>query len=167
MRNYKENSPIYQLALKNRKAAEAKSSDRSRKKAKVKTIPAIIRDINSILNDLSSKVNEGSLVVKEAAPKGSSCLCLISIYNADDIKRQEAESHDSTLIKKFKAAAKIRFALYAKPTDPDKLGTIAIYGEKAVVLKSTIDRLGYIFAHKVICTSIEIGRRPFLSVKIK
>lgn len=48
---------------------------------------------------------------------------------------------------------------------PDRLGSVAIYGEGASLRKAAIDMAGLLFGHRVAFTSLEMGRRLFVDVR--
>ena len=130
-------------------------------KTTINNFQTIEQTISSIFRVLSTTASDNSVVVREKPSKTSTfCKGLISIFNRNDLLRQEKG-------KPFKATPIVRYAFYSNTYNPTQLGSIAIYGDNATILGSIIKKYKTIFGHTVISVSVENGRRPFIDVRIR
>lgn len=177
------NTPLQALASKARKAAAIATVERIEKscgvkKRAVREIPEIDRDIRSIFLALNSRAAENSVAVMEKPAQGSSCKGIIHIYDRSDLCRQRDEeasyrelrnngSDHPHHAKPYRAKPTVTYAFYPKASDHTKLGSVAIYGENADSRRKLILKIGTLFGHRVISANIEMGRRPFVDVKLR
>jgi len=177
------NTPLQALASKARKAAAIADAERieksgGAKKRTVREIPEIDRDIRSIFLALNSRTTENSTAVLEKPARGSSCKGIIHIYNQSDLCRQKEEeasyrelrnngSDHAHHVKPYRAKPTVTYAFYPKASDQNKLGSVAIYGENADSRRKLILKIGTLFGYRVINANIEVGRRPFVDVKLR
>ena len=177
------NTPLRALASKARKAAAIAVAERiekscGTKKRTVREIPEIDRDIRSIFLALNSRTAENITAVLDKPAQSSSCKWIIHIYDRSDLCRQKEEeasyrelrnngSDRAHLVKPYRAKPTVTYAFYPKASDNAKLGSVAIYGENADSRRKLILKLGTLFGHRVIRANIEMGRRPFVDVKLR
>lgn len=122
-------------------------------------------EINSIFNSLASNASKGEVVVKERPAKGSSCKGIINVFSRRDLDREQ-EDRDTRRFPIRKAVPIVKYAFYPDTYRPERLGSVAIYGENATARYMTIARDSSFFGHRVRSVSIEVGRRPFVDVKL-
>ena len=120
---------------------------------------AIEQAISSIFGILSSKASHNSVVRREEAPKGKACKGFISIYNRDDLKRQEENKY-------YRPIPVEKYAFYPSVYHPSRLGSIAIYGENVIARNAWIKKGYPLFGYIVIEAKMETGIRPYLDVKL-
>lgn len=126
----------------------------------IENFRTIDQTISSIFRILSKDASDNSVAVREKPSKTSTfCKGMISIYNRNDLRRQEED-------KAFKATPSVRYAFYPDTYNPSRLGSIAIYGENAPTLYTFIKRQKTIFGQAVSSVSVEYGRRPFIDVRL-
>lgn len=133
-------------------------------KAATRKYASIEQEIHSIFESLVSVAPDEEVVRKEKAPKGACCKGFICIYSREDLKGEEEQRSAGWAPKK--ALPKVRYAFYPATDKLDKIGSVAIYGDESGARLSEIRRRGFLFNHKVIASSIEMGRRPFVDVKL-
>lgn len=172
------NTPLQALASKARKAAAIATVERIEKscgvkKRTVREIPEIDRDIRSIFFALNSRTAENSTAVFDKPAQGSSCKGIIHIYDRSDLCRQRDEETSYRELRNngfdhpHRAKPTVTYAFYPKASDHTKLGSVAIYGENADSRRKLILKIGTLFGHRVISANIEMGRRPFVDVKLR
>lgn len=137
--------------------------------------PEIDREISSIFRSLQSTVSETESVMLDRPRKGLLCKAVISVYRKSDLIRQEEEEEilkrsvsagqdRKNLPKPFRATPKVRYAFYPSTLEPNKLGSVAIYDENSSSVKARIVKSGYLFGHRVVRVSLEMGRSPYVDV---
>lgn len=129
-------------------------------KAIVKNIATTNQDIKRIFRILTLHASEGTVVEFEKARKGSCCIGIINILSRENKNRQDAGTLD-------KATPIVRFAFYPNVYFPDRLGSVAIYGENAMVLCNQLRNRRTFFGMDIIDVSVEYGRRPFVDVRLR
>ena len=128
------------------------------------------REINSIFQIMKSVAADNEKI------GGKDCCfkAKISIFNASDLLSQNQEEEDyrkalaagaerSKLKKPFKATPKMMYTFYASTYTPDKLGSVAIYGDSARATESKILLSGRLFGHTVSRVSVEMERHVVLA----
>lgn len=139
--------------------------------------PLIQRDINSIYQTLKHKASDNQVIVFERPDRYRSCKATISIYSSADILRQKEEEAAYRMdIAAFNGQKKIKkpnrakpqtmYAFYPDILDPNKLGSVAIYGDCPEATRSRILINGTLFGHLVKRAVIEKGLRPFVDVTL-
>lgn len=129
-------------------------------KEKKTRLPEIERDIQSIFKALNSRITDGMKTVMEKSSKTGYCKATIRI-----LKESNDSTPDSSPDKRNVLV--IRYSFYASTLDPTKLGSVAIYCDDAASLLASIQASGSLFGHRFISATLEIGRRPFIDVKIR
>lgn len=107
--------------------------------------------IETIYRMLATQASDNSKVKKEKPKRGSSCKSIISIF---DSSREDARLCQS-------------YAFYSSTYFPDKLGSVAIYGDNVSQLYGQLKKTGYLFGHRIRGIKVEMGRRPFIDVTLK
>lgn len=134
----------------------------------------IEREIRSIYNALRSHDSDREVVTIEY-PATCSCKAIIKVYRREDLERQsmEPECCREQILRETNRGAKtskvspaVMYALYPDMYDAAKLGSVAIYGSEAVTHRSIILKQGTFFGRAVVSATIEMGRRPFVDVKL-
>lgn len=145
-------------------AAAAKRNKQGRASAHQRNLSKIESDMRAIFRLLSSEVEDGSAVVTSQSGKGESARWTASVFRQEDLCRQKEEEvlHCPN---PFKATPVVKYVFYPDTLRPDRLGSVAIYGEGASLRKAAIDRAGQLFGHRVAFTSLEMGRRLFVDVR--
>lgn len=122
-----------------------------KKSVKLPRIPQIDRDINSICRALKSRVSENETVILERPKGGYAYRASLSVYTRVD---------GGSLIPKEK------YNFYPSTLDPDRLGSVAIYGGDPRALQERIRRSGTLFGHPVRRVAIETGLRRYVDVTL-
>lgn len=118
------------------------------------------QEIDSIFRGLEANLEDDSMVVRERPSKNSAfCKGLISVYNKHDLERMKNE-------RAFKARPIKTYAFYPNTMHPSKIGSVAIYGEKAFNWCLTLNKRGILFGKKILSAKLEMGLRPFVDVKL-
>ena len=121
---------------------------------------SIEREINVILNLIDANLKEGLAVEKIRPSKGSTfCKGIINIYRKSDFERKKDD-------RSYKALPLESNAFYGETYKPDRIGSVAIYGEGAFVKCLALKRQGFLFGKRIISATVEQGRRPFVDVKL-
>ena len=121
---------------------------------------SIEQEITAIFNGIATSLEEGLVAEKSRPSKGSSfCKGMINIYKAEDFQRKKAD-------KSFKAIPVVSYAFYTDTFRPSRIGSVAIYGEKAVNRCFILKQRGFLFGRKIISAKVEYGLRPFVDVKL-
>ena len=126
----------------------------------VSNFSSIEQEINAIYNGIEANLKEGFKAEKTHPTRNSTfCLGMINIYKAEDLKQQEED--------KAKKAMPIEsYAFYADTYKPGRLGSVAIYGEKAFNRCLILNKRGLFFGRKIVNAKVEQGVRPFVDVKL-
>lgn len=145
-------------------AAAAKRNKPGRASAHQRNLSKIERDMRAIFRLLSSEMEDGFAVVTSQSGKGESARWTASVFRQEDLCRQKEEEvlHCPN---PYKATPVVKYVFYPDTLRPDRLGSVAIYGEGASLRKAAIDRAGQLFGHRVAFTSLEMGRRLFVDVR--
>ena len=121
---------------------------------------SIEHEITAIFNVIETNLKEGLVAEKIHPSKGSTfCKGMINIYKAEDIQRKKAD-------KSFKATPVVSYAFYPDTFRPSRIGSVAIYGEKAFSRCFILKKRGFFFGRKIISAKVEYGRRPFVDVRL-
>lgn len=94
---------------------------------------------------------EGESIKYEFPKKGSSCLAIFSVCRGYEA--------DAPVIR--------RYAIYPDTYHPDKIGSVAIYCANAAMEYAKIKNQNGLFGRRIIDMKIEMGRRPFIDVKLR
>ena len=126
----------------------------------VSNFGSIEQEITAIFNGIEGSLQEGLVALKTRPSKGSTfCIGMINIYKKEDLKQQEED--------KTKKAMPIEsYAFYADTFNPRRLGSVAIYGEKAFNRCLNLNKRGFFFGRKIASATVEQGLRPFVDVKL-
>lgn len=168
------------LEAKARRAATVAEVRTERQKPQKKERPvkrhrrkAIELEINSIYQALRNNASDKEVVILDRPGRDSSSIAKISIYLKVDLLRQKEEEEarrvapaGNTADKPFRALPTVVYSLYAGTLNPDRLGSVAIYGDNPHSTLSRITKCGRLFGYSVKRASIEIGRRPFVDVTL-
>ena len=121
---------------------------------------SIEQEITAIFNAIESNLKEGLVVEKTRPSKGSTfCKGEISVYKAEDLSRMKED-------KSFRAKPLERYTFYNDTMKPSRIGSIAIYGEKAFNRCLLLNQRGFLFGRKIVRAKVEQGLRPFVDVKL-
>ena len=145
-------------------AVAARRNKPGRASSRQRNLSKIERDMRAIFRLLSSEMEDGAAVVTSQSGKGESARWSASVFRQEDLCRQKEEEvlHGP---KPYKAMPVVKYVFYPDTLRPDRLGSVAIYGEGASLRKAAIDRAGQLFGHRVAFTSLEMGRRLFVDVR--
>lgn len=138
---------------------------------------SIEREINAIFQHISESVHEGLMVRMEPPSKGMCCKGAINIFRCEDVKEETRQTAsyfdaikngaDKALLKKpVKAKPVLKLSFYPSVYNPQRLGSIAIYGEFSMCFYRIIKDGNTLFGYKVKESGIEMGLRPFVNVKL-
>lgn len=136
-------------------ASKASSSSRSQnddpksKRPQRKQPPLIEREINSIYRTLKLKTSGNRVITLERPGRYSTCKATISIYSTS-----------------AQRVPLVMYAFYSDILHPNKLGSIAIYGDNPEATQKRVLTYGALFGHMVKRVTIENGRRPFVDVTL-
>lgn len=111
--------------------------------------------IDSIGDTLAAYAPAGTTVKKVAAERGMSCKGMIIVTRA-------AKSGESL----SEAPAVVKYAFYANPVCPNRIGSVAIYAADTTPILAEIRRSGTLFGFRVLRATLERGRRPFIDVTV-
>ena len=126
----------------------------------VSNFGSIEQEITAIFNGIEANLKEGLVAEKPHPSKGSTfCKGMVNIYKAEDIQRKKED-------KAFKAIPVISYAFYTDTFRPSRIGSVAIYGEKAFYRCLALNKRGFLFGRKIDSAKVEQGRRPFVDVKL-
>ena len=123
----------------------------------------ISREIENIYQFLVANVSNTSVVVKEKLSKWASCQSLISIYRISDLKKYSTFKDGKAL----KVKPIVSFGFYPSVYDPERLGSIAIYGDNAKQYVDILNQTRQIFGYPILSVKAEVGLRWFADVRIK
>lgn len=121
---------------------------------------SIQNEINSIFNSLKANLEEGLVVEKDHRFKSSSfCKGKINVFDQKDfLKMKEDRNYRVTPIESY--------TFYEDTIKPARIGSVAIYGDNAYNRCLLIKKRGYLFGRRIISARVEMGRRPFVDVKL-
>lgn len=117
----------------------------------------IENQINSIFELLKAKAPEGCKAVKERPGKWASSRGAVSLYKEADLQRQKSETG-------FKARPTEMYVFYPGIYDPERLGSVAIYGGDATTRCRLIKATRSLFGIPVRKAEVEWGLRPYVDV---
>lgn len=155
-------------------SVESSVSFKKQSKPKTQKATRIEREIRSIYNALRSHDSDREVVTIEYPATGS-CKAMIRVFRREDLERQTMEPdccreqlmrETNRGVKTSKVSPAVMYALYPDMYDAAKLGSVAIYGSEAVTRRSIILKQGTLFGRAVVSATIEMGRRPFVDVKL-
>lgn len=158
-------------------ARQPKRRSRLSRTAEKRPRTTIEQEINAIYQALIHNASDDETVVLSRPDKAVSCRAMISIYRQSDLLRQKDEemaykkalsagADRRMLVKPFKARPVTMYSLYAGVVNPNKLGSIAIYGDNPHATLHRILISGHLLGHAVKRASIEMGLRPFVDVTL-
>ena len=126
----------------------------------VSNFGSIEQEITAIFNGIEADLKEGFVAEKTHPSKGSTfCKGMVNIYKAEDLKRKKED-------KAFKAIPVTSYVFYTDTFRPSRIGSVAIYGDKAFNLCLNLNKRGYLFGRKIVSAKVEQGLRPFVDVKL-
>ena len=121
---------------------------------------SIEHEITSIFNGIEASLEEGLVAEKTRPSKGSTfCKGEVNVYKAADLKRKKDD-------KSLKPKPIERYTFYSNTLRPSRLGSVAIYGEKAFNRCLILNERGFFFGRKIVSAKVEQGLRPFVDVKL-
>lgn len=120
-------------------------------------------EIEAIFKFLVDEVSESSVVKKESLSRWTSCCEFISIYRNADLRKEAAigKAH------KGNVRPIVSFGFYPSVYQPERLGSIAIYGEDAMHYCRMLEQSRSIFGYKILRVKTEMGMRLFVDVKLR
>ena len=118
------------------------------------------QEITAIFNGIEANLKEG-LVTEKTHPSKSSTFCkaMVNVYKAEDFQRKNVD-------RSFKAVPVVSYAFYTDTFRPSRIGSVAIYGDKAFNLCLNLNKRGFFFGRKIMSAKVEQGLRPFVDVKL-
>ena len=126
----------------------------------VSNFGSIEQEITAIFNGIEANLKEGLVAEKAHPSKGSTfCKGMVKVYKAEDLKRNKED-------KAFKAIPVTSYAFYIDTFRPSRIGSVAIYGDKAFNHCLSLKKRGIFFGRKIISAKVEQGLRPFVDVKL-
>ena len=121
---------------------------------------SIEQEITAIFNGIEASLKEGLVAEKIRPSKGSTfCKGEINVYKTEDLRRMKVD-------KSFRAKPLERYTFYPDTLRPMRIGSVAIYGEKAFNRCLILNKSGFFFGRKIVSANIEQGLRPFVDVKL-
>ena len=121
---------------------------------------SIEQEITAIFHGIEATLKEGLVAEKTHHSKGSTfCKGMVNVYKAEDLQRKKED-------KSFKVIPVVCYAFYSDTLRPSRIGSVAIYGEKAFNRCLNLNKRGYFFGRKIVRAKVEQGRRPFVDVKL-
>ena len=121
---------------------------------------SIEQEITAIFNGIEASLTDGLVAEKTRPSKGSTfCKGEVNVYKAEDLKRMKDD-------KSLKPKPIESYTFYSNTLKPSRLGSVAIYGEKAFNRCLTINGRGFFFGRKIVSAKVEQGLRPFVDVKL-
>ena len=118
------------------------------------------QEISAIFNGIEANLKEGLVVERTHPSKGSTfCKGMVNVYTAEDFQKKKAD-------RSFKAVPVISYAFYTDTFRPSRIGSVAIYGDKAFNLCLNLNKRGFFFGRKIVSAKVEQGLRPFVDVKL-
>ena len=84
---------------------------------------------------------------------------MVNVYKAEDFQRKKLD-------RSFKAVPVVSYAFYTDTFRPSRIGSVAIYGDKAFNLGLNLKKRGFFFGRKILSANVEQGLRPFVDVKL-
>ena len=126
----------------------------------VSNFGSIEQEITAIFNGIEANLKEG-LVAEKTHPSNGSTFCkgMVNVYKAEDYKRKK-ENQTS------KPIPVISYAFYQDTYRPSRIGSVAIYGDKAFNRCLNLNKRGFLFGRKIVSAKVEQGLRPFVDVKL-
>lgn len=120
----------------------------------------IENEIAVILENIRKNLGEGMVAVRERPSRGiTACRGIVTVYRESDLKKKSEE-------RGYRLRPVEKYAFYASTYRPDRLGSVAIYGDgayrRSLLLKSKDTFYGY----PILAVTVEIGMRPFVDVKL-
>ena len=126
----------------------------------VSNFGSIEQEITAIFNGIEADLKEGFVAEKTHPSKGSTfCKGMVNVYKAEDLKRKKED-------KAFNAIPVTSYAFYTDTFRPSRIGSVAIYGDKAFNLCLNLNKRGCLFGRKIVSAKVEQGLRPFVDVKL-
>ena len=118
------------------------------------------QEITAIFNSIEANLKEGLVAEKTRPSKGSTfCKGVVNVYKASDLQRKKED-------RSFKAMPIESYAFYTDTFKPSRIGSVAIYGEKAFNRCLILNKRGFFFGRKIMSAKVEQGLRPFVDVKL-
>ena len=126
----------------------------------VSTFSSIEQEITAIFNRMEASLNEDLVVEKTRPSKGSTfCKGIVNVYKASDLQKKKEN-------KSRKPEPIVSYAFYPDSFKPSRIGSVAIYGDKAFNRCLLLSKRGFLFGRKIVSAKVEQGRRPFVDVKL-
>lgn len=143
-----------------------------------KNADPVTRQVKQLCHAISAEVTETQLVNIETPKDGASCRAIVRVFSREDIDRQHEEEalyrqliargkQPAELTKPRKAAPVVMYAIYPSAFDPAKVGSVAIYADDAPMRRKLLLTRRHFFGLPIISATIEMGRRPFVDVRLK
>lgn len=121
---------------------------------------SIEQEINAIFNGISSNLKKGLVAEKARPSKGATfCKGMVNIYNENDFKKMEDNP-------KIKVRPLVSYAFYNDTYRPNRIGSVAIYGEEAFKDFLSHSKNGFLFGRRILKAKVEKGKYMFLDVKL-
>ena len=121
---------------------------------------SIEQEITAIFNGIEGSLKEGLTAEKTPPTKGSTyCKGEIKVYKTEDLHRMKKD-------KSFRAQPLERYTFYSDTLRPSRIGSVAIYGEKAFNRCLILNKRRFLFGRKIMSAKVEQGLRPFVDVKL-
>lgn len=116
-------------------------------------------EINNIYRSLSDKFSKSCMVVKEKPARYSLCKGLISVYTKDELRKHGWN--------RAKANPIVKLAFYESIYQPNRLGSVAIYGASAEYYYFMLRRSRTLFGYEIEKIEKALGRRTYLDVTLR
>lgn len=121
---------------------------------------SIEKEITAIFDSIEANLKEGLVVEKTHPSKGSSfCKGIVNVYKASDFQTKKED-------KSIKIRPIESYAFYSDTFKPSRIGSVAIYGDKAFERCLILNKRGFFFGRKIVSAKVEQGLRPFVDVKL-
>ena len=121
---------------------------------------SIEQEITAIFNGIEANLEEGLVAEKTHPSKGSTfCKGEVRVYKAEDLERMKKDRSN-------KAKPVVIYTFYTDTLKPSRIGSVAIYGEKAFNRCLSLNKRGFLFGRKIVNAKVEHGLRPFVDVKL-
>lgn len=119
----------------------------------------IEQEIKTVFNNLERDLDKGFIAELSHPTRGASfCKAIINIYKLGDHSQRIRD-------KTFKAVPVESYAFYPSTYNPERIGSVAIYGTNSTRYCQHLEKRRILFGRRIANVSVELGRRPFVDVK--